>query len=58
MWTQEDEDSENLAPLTELKTGGATTTAVSPWLWVISIAALIVALVALFKRRNFTKSDK
>lgn len=25
MWTQEDEDSENLAPLTELKTGGATT---------------------------------
>ncbi|ELK4503618.1 hypothetical protein Q6874_000426 [Staphylococcus pseudintermedius] len=66
MWTQEDEDSENLAPLTELKTGGATTnsgeagatTAVSPWLCVISIATLIVALVALFKRRNFTKSDK
>lgn len=66
-WTQEDEDSENLAPLTELKTGGvttnsgeagATTTAVSPWLWVISIGTLIVALVALFKRRNFTKSDK
>ncbi|MDE9977134.1 hypothetical protein O0D39_00655 [Staphylococcus pseudintermedius] len=25
MWTQEGEDSENLAPLTELKTGGATT---------------------------------
>ncbi|PCF48641.1 YcnI family protein [Staphylococcus delphini] len=66
-WTQEGEDSENPAPLTELKTGGAaansgeagaTTAAVSPWLWVISIAALIVAIVALFKRRNFTKSDK
>ncbi|QHW36410.1 YcnI family protein [Staphylococcus ursi] len=66
-WTQEGEDSENPAPLTELKTGGAatnsgeageTTAAVSPWLWVISIAALIVAIVALFKRQNFTKSDK
>ncbi|EOT2025861.1 hypothetical protein NVR04_10705 [Staphylococcus pseudintermedius] len=53
--------------MTELKTGGvttnsgeagATTIAVSPWLWVISIGTLIVALVALFKRRNFTKSDK
>ncbi|HEC2148606.1 TPA: YcnI family protein [Staphylococcus delphini] len=66
-WTQEGEDSENPAPLTELKTGGAatnsgeagaTTAVVSPWLWVISIAALILAIVALFKRRNFTKSDK
>lgn len=66
-WTQEGEDSENPAPLTELKTGGAatnsgeagaTTAVVSPWLWVISIAALIVAIVALFKRRNFTKSVK
>ncbi|HHU6750052.1 TPA: YcnI family protein [Staphylococcus pseudintermedius] len=66
-WIQEGEDSENPAPLTELKTGGATTesgeagtttAAVSPWLWVISIVALIVAIVALFKRQNFTKSDK
>lgn len=67
-WTQDGEDSENPAPLTELKKGDtvadsgeaaqSTTTGASPWLWVISIIALIVAIVALFKRNNFTKSDK
>lgn len=67
-WTQDGEDSENPAPLTELKAGGSatdsgeaaqsTTTGASPWLWVMSIISLIVAIVALFKRKNFTKSDK
>ncbi|MEJ7541438.1 YcnI family protein [Staphylococcus intermedius] len=66
-WTEEGEDSQNPAPTTEVKAGGAatehgeageTTSAASPWLWVISIAALIVSIVALFKRKNFTKSDK
>lgn len=66
-WTADDENSDTPAPTTEVKKGGtdsesatagATTANVSPWLWVISIAALIVSIVALFKRKNFTKSDK
>ncbi|UXR72684.1 YcnI family protein [Staphylococcus sp. IVB6238] len=61
-WTDENEDSETPAPITEVKpidtekeapsTGGQTA------LWIVSILALIVSTVALFKHRNLTKTDK
>ncbi|MFO3701923.1 YcnI family protein [Staphylococcus felis] len=66
-WTSDDEDSETPAPVTEVKKGdseadtaGATQSTGSshPALWIMTIASLIIALIALFKRRNFTKSDK
>ncbi|UXR78097.1 MULTISPECIES: YcnI family protein [unclassified Staphylococcus] len=62
-WTDEDEKSETPAPVTKVKaadteheetpsTGGQTA------LWIVSILALIVSAVALFKQRNLTKTDK
>ncbi|MGV3041765.1 YcnI family copper-binding membrane protein [Staphylococcus rostri] len=66
-WTNEDENSETPAPVTEVKAGhahdheseGASQSSVGQTaLWIVSILALIVSAVALFKRNNFTKSDK
>lgn len=63
-WTDDNEDSETPAPVTKVKdvdeeeqeeapsTGGQTA------LWIVSILALIVSTVALFKHRNLTKTDK
>ncbi|MBI5974315.1 YcnI family protein [Staphylococcus canis] len=62
-WTSDDENSETPAPTTTVKQGedmskteeADQSTGTSKALWVITIASLIIALIALFKRRNFTK---
>ncbi|MCS4486109.1 YcnI family copper-binding membrane protein [Staphylococcus americanisciuri] len=66
-WTAEDEQSETPAPRTKVKssqvneeqTEGASKAPVGQTvLWIVSILALIVSAIALFKRNDFTKSDK
>lgn len=69
-WTDENENSETPAPVTEVKAGhghdehehghdgeASQSPIGQTALWIVSILALIVSAVALFKRGNFTKSD-
>lgn len=65
-WTSDDEKSETPAPTTEVKKSepvkadhhdDTKSSHTSPFVWIISILALIISIVALFKRKNFTKSD-
>ncbi|QLK86730.1 YcnI family protein [Staphylococcus sp. 17KM0847] len=65
-WTDEDAESETPAPTTEVKENSGNVSSTEAHtesstgmiaLWIISILALIVSAIALFKRGNFTKSD-
>lgn len=72
-WVEDNPDSEHPAPVTEVKKGSgdgsghshhhdeetkAQSQAVSPALWIVSILALILSLVALFKRYLPRNKDK
>ncbi|UXU55429.1 YcnI family protein [Staphylococcus agnetis] len=73
-WTDANEDSEHPAPVSEVKQGGGTTAGHShheqhgahhtasegthPAIWIMSILALIMSFVAVFKRYKQSQNDK